>query len=390
MSVPDFGSRCCGCRACLEVCQFQALSFAYDADGFERIRIDSQKCRHCGMCEKVCPMVATVSTGRHNSCGAAYALDDQVKYEGSSGGLFGVFARKIVSEGGIVFGAAFDEDLQLKTTPAETEEQLIPLYKSKYLLCDTDHRFPEMKRMLESGRPVLYCSSPCQIAALRLFLKKDYENLITVDFVCHGVGSQDLFNRSIRYAEEKGHMRIRKVIFRQKVADASSHYYTYVGEKKGKTIQKDGLYMFFPYYYAYQKRYACRNECYDCSYASEKRVADITIGDFHTIEAFDPSIDRFAGVSMFVCHTPRGESFFQSVTSKLFVETFDWEILKKSNRFGGVEIPPANREAFLKMVAEEPFEHVVRRYLNPYKNWRLIYYKSPAFIRKFARKRIGK
>lgn len=392
MSISIIGDKCCGCRACLTACKFGAIADSIDKYGFEYPKIDNTKCINCRACEKVCPMINEVSTGRPFSCGAAYALNDEIKKNCSSGGLFGVFAEHVIENGGIVYGAAFDKNLKLKTTAALTKEELFPLYKSKYLLCDTDNKFIEIKERLDDGKYVLYASSPCQIAALKLFLKKEYDNLITVDFVCHGVGSKTMFDKSLKYTERKLSSSINNFVFRVKGKknNASSYYYSFNYKKGEKNYTKTELYMFFPYYYAYHLRIAYREECYKCKYAKENRVSDITIGDFHTIGKYNKSIDRFAGISMFVCNTEKGQSFLESVKNRLYIESYEWDILKQNNRFGGVETPPSQRSSFLESFSERSFEYVVKHYLNPYKNWRLIYYKTPAIIRNFVRRILEK
>lgn len=387
MSINLVGKDCCGCRTCKTVCKFDAISVVTDKYGFEQMSVDTSKCIECGMCEKVCPIIHVNCISERYSCGAAYALDADIKFQGSSGGLFGVFARRIISEGGSVYGAAFDEKLKLKTTSANTFDELIPLYKSKYLLCDTNDSFIEMKYKLDEGQRILYCSSSCQIAALKLFLKKDYDNLLTVEFICHGVGSQSLFDKSIEYSEKKMSAKIKKVVFRYKSKNASSHYYYYYCENRKKGFSKQDLYLLFPYYNAYCKQLVCREGCYNCKYAKEERIADITIGDFHNIEKYDSKIDRFAGVSMFVCNTQKGEAFFHSVRDKLFVEAFEWDVLRSNNRFHPDGNRPKEQHDFMESIATEPFDVTVKKYLRPIKDWkRLIYYKSPAFLRNIARK----
>ena len=387
MSINFVGKDCCGCRTCKTECKFNAISVVTDKYGFEQMAVDPKRCTECGLCEKVCPALHSEKSSERYSCGAAYAIDSDTKFQGSSGGLFGVFAKRIILDGGCVYGAAFDKDLKLKTTSAETLDELAPLYKSKYLLCNTNDKFIEIKSKLDSGKKVLYCSSPCQIAALKLYLKKSYKNLLTVEFICHGVGSQTLFDRSIAYSEKKLSAKIKQVVFRHKIKNASSHYYLYKCERATKAFDKQDLYLSFPYYNAYCKQLVCRDACYDCKYATEERCADITIGDFHTIEKYDPSIDRFAGVSMFVCNSLTGEEFFNSVKEDLFVKPFEWSILKENNRFHSDGRRPQSQQEFMESVAAQPFEKTVKKHLRPSKDWiRLLYYKSPSFLRNIARK----
>lgn len=387
MSIESIGNKCCGCRACLQKCEFGAVSFVSDKYGFEYPEINATLCTNCSSCERVCPIINETQPHVANKGGMAYALDANTKYNGSSGGLFGVFAEAVIARGGVVFGAAFDDHLKLKTRKAETLEELIPLYKSKYLLCDTSNKFAEIQRVLKEGRLVLYCSSPCQISALRLFLKKEYENLLTLDFVCHGVGSQTLFDRSIEYTEKKESIEIKNVTLRYKKSNASSHYYYYNYLKDGKFHEKSDLYFSFPYYNAYCKQLVCRDGCYNCKFAMRERVGDITIGDFHSIEKYFPNIDRFAGVSMFLVNTEKGQRWFDNIKDKIFVREMDMETVFSNNRFNNKVVIPKEQPAFRESVANEPFEKTVKRFLRPARDWkRLIYYYSPKFVRKLIMK----
>lgn len=386
MSIRIVGDECCGCRACLQKCNLNAITMVNDAYGFEYPRVDSDKCVECGLCESTCPILHIKKNPPEvYACGMAYALDGETKEQGSSGGMFGVLARAVIAQGGIVYGAALDRELKLKTTGAETVDQLLPLYKSKYLLCDTNGKFCEIEAQLKKGRAVMYCSSPCQISALKSYLKADYENLITVDFVCHGVGSQSLFDGSVAYFERKNKIKIDNMVFRCKRSDASSHQYTYTYSKNGRTVTDWDLYFSFPYYNAYCKQLVYRNECYQCKYATHERTGDITVGDFHTVKKYDSTVDRFAGVSMILVNTEKGKRIFDSVEKDIFFKPMDKEVLYVNNRFSTGEKKPAEYDAFMECFKNEGFDKTVKRYLLPRRDWmKIIYYKSPRFIRNMA------
>lgn len=385
MSISKIGTKCCSCRACLMVCPVTAISSILDEDGYEQVEVNAEKCIECGLCEKVCPIltIPQLSQKEPLACGASRALDKQVKFEGSSGGLFGIFAKAIIMENGVVYGAAFDDSLNLRTTRVEQTSDLKPLFKSKYLLCNTGNSLRQIKTDLESDRKVLYCSTPCQIAALKNYLRKDYAKLITIEFVCHGVGSQHLFSKSIEYLERKHGVKISHYEFRYKAGDATSHYYYYSGEKKGKSFVKTGLYLNDPYYNAYCKQWVCRDICYKCPYAQESRVADITIGDFHTINRFMHDLDRFGGISMYRCNTPKGASFFNSIENKVEQFPFDWDVIKKENRFNEGGEVPIEKELLLKSIKQNGFDRTVRSMLNPLCDIkRLVFYHLPLWLRK--------
>ena len=387
MSVSIIGKNCCACKTCEQVCAVRAISFKTDLDGYEQVSVDGNVCIACGLCEKVCPIL-TVRKPYHpdepDFCGAAYAIDDDAKEKGSSGGLFSVFAQHVIEGGGVVYGAAFDKALQLKTARATTKDELLPLYKSKYLLCDTGNSFSQIKEDLQRGKTVLYCATPCQIAGLQAYLRVAYDLLICVEFACHGVGSQQQFDQSIKYLETRKKIHISHFEFRHKMKHASSsHYFMYDGTKQGKPYRQEGLYLLVPYYNAYCKQWLSREICYRCPYATGERNADITIGDFHTIGKILPRIDRFKGVSMFLCNTSKGRVLFDAVKDRLTIYPMSWDVIKHENRFSGGGPAPKEREDFLLYVRTEGYDAAVSTMLNPLRDWkRLIYYHLPSFVRK--------
>ena len=221
----------------------------------------------------------------------------------------------------------------------------------------------------------------------QIVFAKEYDNLLTLDFVCHGVGSQSLFDKSIAYTEEKEGIEIKSVTLRYKKSTASSHYYYYYYLKDGEFCERTDLYFSFPYYNAYCKQLVCRDSCYDCKFATSERVGDITIGDFHSIEKYHPDIDRFAGVSMFLVNTPKGQKWFDLIKEKIHWREMDKETIYKNNRFSDEVVIPSEQPAFRESIANEPFETTVKRFLKPSRDWKkLIYYKAPKFLRKIIMK----
>ena len=144
--------------------------------------------------------------------------------------------------------------------------------------------------------------------------------------------------------------------------------------------------MTFPYYFAYQERLTCRESCYKCLYATEERAGDITIGDFHKINYYDASIDRFAGVSMFVCNTQKGNDFFQKIRDKLNVREYDWDTIKVNNRFSGEEVLSDRRKKYLELLYDGKYNRAVKEFLNFRTDWRYYYYHAPKWLRDFGNK----
>ena len=202
MTLTDDILKCCGCRACEEVCPLRCIKMSRYENGFLYPIKDTNKCIGCGACERVCPHLETKVVEPMKEY-VAFAKNKDTRKQGSSGGIFGLLAEWTIKNNGMVFGAGFNDELKLISMSVETLPGLELLYRSKYLQADMHGSYVGVKNELEKGRWVLFCSTPCNVQALRNYLGKEYERLILVDFVCHGVASQELFDKSIRWYEEK-------------------------------------------------------------------------------------------------------------------------------------------------------------------------------------------
>ncbi len=386
-------AQCCGCGNCAMICPQNAIHIEEDACGFTFPKVDFHKCINCSLCNKSCPVLNHNNAEcMEHSVFAVYAKDSSVRYNGSSGGAFGLFAENIINSGGIVYGASFDESLQLKCKSAETKEALFPLYKSKYLQSDVNGQFFSIKERLEDGKKVLFVSAPCQVFALKLFLKRDYENLYTVDFVCHGVPSQKLFDQCREYEEKRDGIKFVSYQFRAKKKNgATPHYYKLTYLKKGKKKTKTKLYVDSLFYNGFQKYITMRDSCYDCHFSHSNRISDITIGDFHGIDKYISGINRFDGVSTVCVNSEKGMDLWNGVCENAIYYALDFSVLFENGELmcGGTQ-KPANRDDFIKALKEEPFEIVVRRYLDGTKSYtKKAYYAMPNFIRKIMKKILG-
>ncbi len=302
---------CTGCRTCEQICPKRSICFVPDEEGFLSSIINHQTCIDCGLCQKHCPQNRTnLQNATSHSVYAARLKDEKTLFKSASGGAFAGFAIKVIEQGGVVFGVRYDENLRAIHAKAETIEDLQPLFSSKYVQSDTGHSYSGVKRCLEEGRFVLYSGTGCQIAGLKAFLKKDYDNLLLVDLVCHGVTSPLLFSKYLELLQLKHGARIEEYDFRDKSGGWGLGY-----KYKYKYKYKYGSCTLDPYYTAFLEGYAYRECCYRCKYANTERPGDITIADYWGVERFHPDFYSHKGVSLIMLNSKKGDKFWNEVTN---------------------------------------------------------------------------
>jgi|ADurb_Val_02_Slu_FD_contig_21_2623836_length_2617_multi_6_in_0_out_0_3 coenzyme F420-reducing hydrogenase beta subunit len=389
MSIPHFKTseeknNCCGCRACGYICPTKSIRFDKDDEGFFYPVIDVDTCTDCGLCEKVCPNINLQKISSEQHIYAAWAKDDIVRNDASSGGIFPLLAMKMLDKEGVVYGAAFDQKLILKHIGVSRLEDLKPLCKSKYLQSDTNESFLKVKDDLENNRNVLFVGTPCQVAALKNYLAKKYNNLLTADFICHGVPSQEMFDRCLQYEEEKEKGKIHNYSFRVKDGRVKHvHGYSYTIQRENKLSDKKGIFYENPFYFGFKKYLFLRRSCYHCKYATTNRPSDITLADFWGIEDHMKKANFTKGVSMVITNSSKGQQAFKEIIEKISYRSFDMQIAIKGNySLNQATQLMQERNKFFEDLQQLPFEKIVNQYLTPK---RMIVYKLfyllPAFVR---------
>ena len=313
MNVNEAGYiNCTGCAACFSICGSNAITMQENKEGFKYPKVAGDKCTDCNMCVKVCPALH-INYAEKNEIQECYAVkgSDEIRYKSSSGGFFTYAAEYILEQGGYAAGAAFDENLYLSHIIADNKKDLEKLKKSKYIQSDINNIFKDIKKLLKNDKYVLFSGTPCQVAGLKAYLKKDYNNLITLDLVCHGVPPQKLFHK---YLEENfPNEKVISYDFRDKSKgwETLVEYIKTENNNFKKDLDKT------VYGKAFLQNISLRECCGKCDYTNLNRSGDITIGDFWGINSYNKNINDNKGISLILVNSIKGKKFFNSIKGKL-------------------------------------------------------------------------
>jgi len=357
---------CCGCNACNIVCPKQCITMPDDDEGFFYPVVNTDLCIDCDLCKKVCPVLNenkdAVERYDKPLIYAAYNVNNEIRIDSTSGGIFSALADKMFSLNGYVGGAVYNEDHTVKHIITNDKERLPELRSSKYLQSYTDTLYPDIKSLLKKGEKVLVCATPCQIAALYNFLKKDYENLITCDFICRGVNSPKVFLKYMNMLERQYEAKATKIKFKAK--QWGWHNFSLrVNFANGKEYCKDRWHDLFFIGYLQKGNFA-RPSCYDCQFKGFPQKADITLADFWGIEKIDASMDQDKGTSLVMINSDKGKLFFDSLGDSIITKQFTMEQAAMGNPAMNSPLEPVgnDRKDFFDALDKYPFERVAKQF----------------------------
>lgn len=328
---------CCGCGACVQACPKHCIRLEEDWEGFLYPQVDMDQCIDCGKCELVCPELHPGDVRKPIQVYAAVNPDEKVRAHSSSGGIFTLLAESVIAKNGVVFGARFDELWNVIHDYTESKEGLAAFRGSKYVQSYIGETFKQTEHFLKAGRRVMFTGTSCQIMGLKRYLRKEYENLLAVDFVCHGVPSAKVWRAYLneicssvkggentvqshskpQISESEKLFKIKSIDFRNKDLGWKKYSFAFTLSETtadGEKIQFcSHIFTKNPYMQVFLSDLSLRPSCYNCLAKAGKSGSDITIGDFWGIEKIDPSMDDDRGTSLVILNTPKGKGFFNNL-----------------------------------------------------------------------------
>lgn len=316
---------CCGCSACLQICPKQCITLYEDIQGFNYPQVNTEDCIDCHLCEKVCPCLNQSNSQYPLKIYAAINPNEEVRMISSSGGIFTMLAEKIIDEGGVVFGARFDDNWLVKHDFVESKEDLHLFRGSKYVQSSIGDTYIQVRNFLMDGRFVLFSGTGCQVSGLKRFLLKDYANLITVDIVCHGVPSPKVWSSYLEHVNPLN-KRITYINMRDKSRGWSR--YSYVINSNEETIYNDYAEN-SEYLRGFSSNLYLRPSCYSCPAKGGKANSDITLADCWGYENMCKDMYDDKGLSAIVCHSTKGEDFLNKI--RIYSKEIDYALFTKGN-----------------------------------------------------------
>ena len=355
-------NECTGCGACSAICNHRAISMIPDCKGFLRPYVDKEKCVNCRLCDKVCEVANSKSDTNYKNIIALKHNDIGIKQTSTSGGAFRLFADFIVRNGGVVYGAAYDEDFSVHHKRCETIEDLCLLQKSKYVQSDTHKVYELITNDIESGRKVLYSGTACQCSGIIAFANRkrlNTELLITCDVICHGVPSPQIWIDYLKFRKLYGG-DIMSADFRYKKKSWRDFRMAITfKDGKTKTYRQNEDYFMILFFHDY----ILRESCYNCKFTTISRKTDFTLGDFWGLEEFYPEFDDDKGTSVVLLNSSKAIELFESVKNDCsFISIKESELVFRQPNLKRPSPKNSQFDTFWNDYSKNGFEYCIKKY----------------------------
>ena len=384
MNITQTSDFCTGCGVCAAVCPSAAVNMQPDAHGFLRPAVDAAVCTDCGLCVRKCPASTPPQTSEHTDVLTGYAKDRALLPLSSSGAIFPVLAAEIIRRGGVVFGAAFDEHFDVVHTAAESVAGLSALCSSKYVQDRIPSDcYPQIKAALTAGRWVYFGGLPCQAAALKSYLGRDYETLITQDTACHSVPSPLVWDGYKEELEKQYGGKLTAFSFRNK-ANGWEAYHICAAFENGREFVQPAAEN--PYQRGFIKGLYSRSSCFACKFKGVARCSDITLADYWGVKGLQPEAYNPQGTSLILIHSEKGRSLLASCKDWLKLQP----AAKDAFAFNSAVLTPVEKPArydeFWAEYGQTPFNALVSACCEPTKEELMRERRSHSFLARVIRR----
>ncbi len=378
----DDKSECCGCSSCAQICPKNCIEMQEDKEGFLYPYVDTSKCVHCRACENACPIINVKKVG-DNVCGTyiGYNNDLSERLASSSGGIFALLAKHVLAQAGVVYGVAFDDEFMPQHIRISQAEDLYRLQGSKYVQSRMGDVYQQVRKDLQAEKIVLFSGVACQIAGLKIFLKKEYDTLFTIDVLCHGVPSPFVWKKYLDWQCNTFRSKPKTINFRKKNTGWKNFSLEIQFQNNSvyhKPFRED-IYM-----QLFLKEICLRPSCHACHFKKLERNSDITLGDSWGVAKYMPELDDDNGTSVILVHTQTGRKMIDQIlpNMKYYESEIDKALPPSADSRKSV-IPHPKREKFFNVIQTEndmdklqhliddPFhKKVVRKIRNAYQKLR--------------------
>lgn len=362
MIVIENKKDCCGCTACMATCPRKAIAMAEDEEGFLYPKVDKSLCNDCGACNKVCPVQQPIQIeALQQKAGLFQHKDPVVLGESTSGGLFTAIAQWVINKGGVVFGAAYDQNLVIRHQAVEKVADLQRFRNSKYAQSDMGNSFIRVRELLRADKWVLFSGTPCQLEGLHKYLRKEYEKLVMVDIVCHACPSPKVFRKYIEVITKGGLNETGNIKFRDKVYGYKYSQMTFY-DKQNRLWYKAGIDTDVMMR-AFFNNISPRPSCFECPSKKQHRVSDFTIWDCFDVGKFSKEMDNDKGVTRCLMHTSKAWEIWEDIRKYGMTKDIpvDAAVAGVREMYHSVTMNP-QREAFFVDLDKMPAEACFKKY----------------------------
>lgn len=371
---------CCGCNACYSICPQKCISMKEDSEGFLYPVVDDDICINCDLCVKVCPCISIRKSEEVTEAYLIQHIDETIRWESSSGGAFTAISDYILELGGLIYGVGYDDEFNVIHKYSSNKEGVKDFRGSKYVQSQINNSFLEIKQFLIQGKIVCFSGTPCQVQGLKSYLNKEYENLYTVDIVCHGVPSPKIWRKYIDYHKNNNESRIKDIQFRNKKYGYSGSTMAIKFENGKEVKQGSELQFMKDLFFA---DIASRPVCFQCKFKTIERISDFTIFDCWHVNEFDKKLDDDKGTTAILVHSQKGKNIFKNIKLNVRYKSVDVDKIIKLDGDMATQLPKINekRGIFFAELDKKSVKELMKKYVPITSKRRAALLLKPCFYR---------